>query len=117
LTWAEQTEVLAAVLDAAAVGGLPIFSNAVKVLEVAARRFKRWNTIRQDQTLQDLDELSVDELGDAVTFLFAGELDAHRRYLPCVDAYEARSMVWRARARQPWSMPGCGTFSGSSSMD
>ncbi|MGF1647180.1 MAG: phosphotransferase family protein [Kineosporiaceae bacterium] len=87
LPWAAESEVLVDVMDAFA--GLPIFSNSVKILDFAAKRFSRWNAIRYDQTLQDLDELSLDQLGDAVTYLFANDLDRHGRYVVLIDAYEA----------------------------
>jgi tetratricopeptide (TPR) repeat protein len=37
----------------------------------------------------ELGDLSLDQLGDAVNFLFAGDLDAHGKYVLFVDAYEA----------------------------
>jgi aminoglycoside phosphotransferase (APT) family kinase protein len=88
LPWAAESEVLASVLDEFMLG-VPVVATAVKVLDVAARKFKRWNTIRHDQTLRELDEMSVDRLGDAVAYLFAGDLNVHGRYVLFVDAYEA----------------------------
>jgi hypothetical protein len=67
LPWAAESEVLASVLDEFMLG-VPVVATAVKVLDVAARKFKRWNTIRHDQTLRELDEMSVDRLGDAVAY-------------------------------------------------
>ncbi|BCJ73772.1 hypothetical protein CS0771_33160 [Catellatospora sp. IY07-71] len=87
LSWAAESDLMTSVLNEAS--GVPVFGVAVKVLEIAARRFKRWNLIRHDATLLELNELTVDQLGDAVVYLFAQDLEKHGRYLLCVDAYEA----------------------------
>ncbi|WP_406296650.1 hypothetical protein OG948_13885 [Embleya sp. NBC_00888] len=89
----QQSEVLADLADA--VGGLPIFRTVGGLLRVAGRsseRFRRWRWLKNDETLHRLDELDPAELADAATFLFAEDLrsaSAERRYLVCVDAYEA----------------------------
>jgi tetratricopeptide (TPR) repeat protein len=69
--------------------GVPVFGSALRVVEILSRRLRRWKTIRNDPTLQELDDLPHDRVGDAVTYLFAQELNEHGRYLLCVDAYEA----------------------------
>ncbi|MFF5230742.1 phosphotransferase [Dactylosporangium sp. NPDC000521] len=87
VSWLSESEILTSILDEAS--GLPVFGIAVKALDIAARKFKRWNLIRHDPTLMELTELTLDQLGDAVVYLFARDLDAHGGYLLCVDAYEA----------------------------
>ncbi|MEU0933096.1 hypothetical protein [Embleya sp. NPDC005971] len=89
----QQSEVLADLADA--VGGLPVFRTVGGLLRFAGRssaRFKRWRWLRNDETLQRLDELDPAELADAATFLFAEDLrlaSVEQRYLVCIDAYEA----------------------------
>ncbi|GCE02063.1 aminoglycoside phosphotransferase family protein [Embleya hyalina] len=89
----QQSDVLADLADA--VGGLPVFRTVGGLLNLAGRsseRFRRWRWLKNDETLQRLDDLDPAELADAATFLFAEDLrlaSAEQRYLVCVDAYEA----------------------------
>ncbi|MEU6579115.1 hypothetical protein [Streptomyces sp. NPDC046805] len=75
--------------------GLPIFGSAVGLIKLGQRALvggRRRRTIRQDETLQDLDNLSNADLVDAVTFLFAQDLRASSEaqpYVIFVDAFEA----------------------------
>jgi tetratricopeptide (TPR) repeat protein len=87
LPFLRNSEAVAVVLDE--VADVPVFGSALRVTEILARRLRRWRTIRHDATLQELDELAPEQLGDAVTYLFAQELNALDDYLLCVDAYEA----------------------------
>ncbi|HEY0007284.1 MAG TPA: hypothetical protein VGB55_01045, partial [Tepidisphaeraceae bacterium] len=82
------SEVLTAVFDQAT--GVPVFGSAAKLLDRAARAAKRWNSIRHDETLQELDSLSLPQLSDAVTYLFASDImQFDRPAVLFIDAYEA----------------------------
>lgn len=87
LPFARSSEVIGTVLSE--VSELPIFGSAVRVTEILARRLKRWRTIRHEPALRELDDVPHDQLGDAVTYLFAQDLNTCGDYLLCVDAYEA----------------------------
>jgi hypothetical protein len=87
LPFAHTSEVVATVLGE--VSELPVFGSAVRVMEILARRYKRSRTLCHEPTLRELDELPHDQLGDAVTYLFARDLNAHGDYVLGVDAYEA----------------------------
>ncbi|MEV6930902.1 phosphotransferase [Dactylosporangium sp. NPDC051485] len=85
----ENSEVLASLLDNAT--GLPVFGTAARLLDAGARSVRRWHHIRANETLQELDNLQLPQLMDAVTFLFAADIKetAERTPLLFVDAYEA----------------------------
>ena len=75
---------------ASAVGGIPLVGTAAKLLHAAGSGVARWHRIRHDPILIQLDDLSVSELSDAVTYVFAGDVTADgRRPVLFVDAYEA----------------------------
>lgn len=82
------SEILTEIVDAAA--GLPVFGTATKLLDATAHRLRRWQTVRGDPVLGELDRLPLPELVDAVSYLFAAELTgAGRPYALFVDAYDA----------------------------
>jgi aminoglycoside phosphotransferase (APT) family kinase protein len=105
LALAENSEILTDVLDE--VAGLPVFGTAAKLLEAGVRRAARWRWMRSDPTLQELDDLDLPALGDAVAFLLAEDLKAaDRPYVLFVDAYEAlvggTARVGRVTAIDGW---------------
>lgn len=73
------------------VTGLPVFGTAAKLLDAAARRVWRWQQLRGDATLRELDTLPLPQLLDAVTYLFAADLRDTAPAAPVlfIDAYEA----------------------------
>ncbi|MFF4285292.1 hypothetical protein ACFY0R_08210 [Streptomyces sp. NPDC001633] len=91
--FAEQSEVLSKILDDAM--GFPVFGTAaglVRLTDRALTNRQRKQRIKSDPTLQDLDNLTNAELGDAVSYLLAEELreaSGDRPYVLYVDAYEA----------------------------
>jgi aminoglycoside phosphotransferase (APT) family kinase protein len=85
----EGSEILTSILDEAT-SGLPVFGTASRLLAAAGKSVRRWQMVRQDETLQELDQLQLPQLMDAVTYLFAAELrQAGRDVVMFVDAYEA----------------------------
>ncbi|MER5864666.1 hypothetical protein [Kitasatospora sp. NPDC002040] len=91
--FAEESEVLSKILDDAM--GLPIFGTAAGLVRLTGRAVanrQRRHRIESDPTLQELDSLSNADLGHAVTYLFAQDLQRsaeERPYVIHVDAYEA----------------------------
>lgn len=87
----KQSEILTEIINDAS--GVPVFGTAARLIDSAARRYRRWQWMRRDETLQVLDRLSLPELTDAVSYLFAEDLRAAiaeaERYVVFVDAYEA----------------------------
>jgi aminoglycoside phosphotransferase (APT) family kinase protein len=88
IPWLAQSEVLGSVVGEA-MTGVPLFGNAVALLEQVSKRFRRWDTIRHDPTLGELADMSAELLGDAVVYLFAQDLEAHGPHVLFIDAYEA----------------------------
>mgnify|MGYP001263287881 CR=1 FL=1 len=93
LPFAQDSEVLSSVLDAAS--GVPVFGTAiglVRLLERARSGQRRRRALKIDTTLKQLDELPNAELVDAVTYYFAEDLrddSTERPYTIFIDAYEA----------------------------
>ncbi len=90
LSLVEHSDVLTAVVDEAS--GVPVFGASVRLIDWATRRLRQWHWIRNDATLQELDLLTIAQLADATTYLFAEELSrqaAKAPFLLFVDAYEA----------------------------
>jgi hypothetical protein len=87
----EHSEVLTEIIGEAS--GVPVFGAGLRLVDWATRRLRKWHWMRNDQTLQELDTLSIVDLADAVTYLFATELAASSRdgvpFVLFVDAYEA----------------------------
>jgi len=87
----EHSDVLTDILDGAS--GVPVFGTAVRLTDAAARRVRRWQWIKSDATLGELDELSSGRLMEAVTFLFVRDLLAgvvpDSPPVLFIDAYEA----------------------------
>ncbi|MEV4625363.1 aminoglycoside phosphotransferase family protein [Micromonospora sp. NPDC049523] len=85
----ENSEVLTSLLDQFT--AVPVFGTAVKLIDLADRNLRRWHQLRHDETLRELDQLSLPQLMDAVTYLFAADLRASGRapQVLFVDAYEA----------------------------
>jgi hypothetical protein len=108
--FAEESELLSQIVGDAA--GLPVFATAVglvKLVERLAWSARRRLRVRRDETLRRLDSLSVGELADAVTFLFAEDLrvaSTDKPFVLFVDAYEAlvpaRGRTRRAAATDVW---------------
>lgn len=77
LPFLTQSEVLGNIFDG--VANLPVFATAlglVKAVDAASHHVLEWQRIRKDPVLQQLDSLSLTQLADAVTYLFAQELKA-----------------------------------------
>ena len=85
----ENSEILTELLNN--VTGVPIFGTAARLLDSTARGVRRWHHIRNNETLQELDNLQLPQLMDAVTFLFATDVKETAGHTPLlfVDAYEA----------------------------
>lgn len=93
LAFAEHSEILTEVLNDAS--GVPVFGTAAKLIEAGATKYRRRQWIRRDETLQVLDELTLEELFNAVGYLFSTDLReavaGSAPYVVFVDAYEALS--------------------------
>lgn len=93
LPFVGESDVLGDIVDAAS--GLSVFGTAVALLQLVGRvavGARRHYRISHDGTLSQLDDLSNQDLVDAVTFLFAEDLrqaSDQRPYCLFVDAYEA----------------------------
>jgi tetratricopeptide (TPR) repeat protein len=93
LSFVNESDVLGNICDS--VSGLSLFGTAASLLQLAARfagGARRKYRISHDETLSQLDELTNQELVDAVTYLFAEDLrqaSEERSYCVFVDAYEA----------------------------
>lgn len=93
MPFAQESEVLSAVLDSAV--GVPLAGSAVQLVRLAERARTGVQTrrrIAEDETLRQLDELPVSALTDAVTYLFASDLregSKDRPYTVFIDAHEA----------------------------
>ncbi len=91
--FAEESDVLSKILDDAM--GFPVFGTAAGLVRLTDRVLtgrQRKQRIKNDPTLQDLDNLTNAELGYAVSYLLAEELREASRARPFVlfvDAYEA----------------------------
>lgn len=90
-----QSEILADLIEVA--GDTPVFGvvvNLVKSLDKLGRKTKRWQRVRHDSDLQDLDRLDAHEMLDALTWFFAKDLlqvlgERSRRAVIFLDAHEA----------------------------
>jgi hypothetical protein len=95
LPFIEESQILSDIIDAAS--GLSVFGTALSLMQLlnkAATGVKRKRRIHGDETLSQLDELSNQDLVEAVTFLFAEDLresSSEQHYSIFVDAYEALS--------------------------
>lgn len=104
LPFVDESELLTQVLGDAA--GLPVFATALGLVRLVERltwTAKRRRRIRQDETLRRLDSLSVADLADAVTFLFAEDLreaSGEQPFVLFIDTYEAM-VPTRGRGRRP----------------
>ncbi|TDC74584.1 aminoglycoside phosphotransferase family protein [Actinomadura sp. 7K507] len=92
LPFVDESEALSQVLDGAA--GVPVFGTGVGLLRLLGKArsgMRQRHTIKSDDTLSQLDDLTNAELADAVTYLFAEDLrdGSDRPYVIFVDAYEA----------------------------
>ncbi|GAA2893374.1 hypothetical protein Acy02nite_28120 [Actinoplanes cyaneus] len=91
LALVEHSAILTEVLDQAS--GVPVFGASMRLVEWATRRVKKWRWMRTDEAIRELDTLTLTELADAVTYLFATELAqggrARAPFLLFIDAYEA----------------------------
>jgi aminoglycoside phosphotransferase (APT) family kinase protein len=76
---------------ASSIGGVPLVGTASKLLTIAGSNLRRWHHVRNDDVLQELDGLRLDELTDAVTYLFVRDLRSDLTNYPIlfIDAYEA----------------------------
>jgi tetratricopeptide (TPR) repeat protein len=110
LPFTDESELLTQIVGDAA--GVPVFATAVGLVKLVERLAwstrRRWR-IRHDETLGRLDSLSVADLADAVTFLFAEDLrdsSADKPFVVFIDAYEAlvptRLRSRRAGAADVW---------------
>jgi tetratricopeptide (TPR) repeat protein len=90
-----ESEILADLVEAA--GEAPVFGvvvNLVKGLDKLGRKAKRWQRVRNDVDLKNLDQLDAHELLDALTWFFAIDLlavlrESSRRAVVFLDAHEA----------------------------
>ncbi len=89
------SEILAELIDAA--GETPIFGvvvNLLKGIDKLGRTARRWQRVRHDADLLNLDRLDTHELLDALDFFFARDLlqalqERHERCVIFLDAHEA----------------------------
>lgn len=95
LSLVTESEILADLIEAA--GDTPIFGavvNLVKSIDKLGRKAKRWQRVRHDADLQDLDRLDTHEMLDALTWFFAKDLlqvlgERGGRAIIFLDAHEA----------------------------
>lgn len=75
------------------VTSVPILGSVTGVIELGSRakhRIERWHRARRDGVLRQLDSLSMEHLSDALTHLFAEDLNSSSDfYLLTVDSYES----------------------------
>lgn len=76
---------------ASSTGGLPLVGTASKLLQVVGGSVHRWHHLSNDDVLAELDNLQLDELTDAVTYLLVRDLrsDDTKHPVLFIDAYEA----------------------------
>jgi len=90
-----QSEILADLIEVA--GDTPVFGvvvNLVKSLDKLGRKAKRWQRVRHDADIKDLDRLDAHEILDALTWFFAKDLlqvlgERGQRAVIFLDAHEA----------------------------
>ena len=90
-----ESEILADLIEVA--GDTPVFGvvvNLVKSLDKLGRKARRWQYVRHDADLQNLDRLDAHEMLDALTWFFAKDLlqvlgERGQRAVIFLDAHEA----------------------------
>jgi tetratricopeptide (TPR) repeat protein len=72
-------------------GGLPLVGTASNLLRAIGRGARKWAHVRSDEVLNQLDDLLIGELVDAVNFLFVRDLMSETNEKPVlfVDSYES----------------------------
>ncbi len=104
LPFIEQSQILSEIADSAV--GLPLFATASSLVRLVSRAFsstRRWATVREDSYLAGLDELPAENLGDALSYFFAHDIDQHARetsrgYVLFIDTHEALTSTNSHRA-------------------
>ncbi len=90
-----ESEILADLIEVA--GDTPVFGvvvNLVKSMDKLGRKAKRWQRVRHDADLRNLDRLDAHEMLDALTWFFAKDLlqvlgERGQRAVIFLDAHEA----------------------------
>lgn len=87
--FAEGSAILVDILSS--LGGLPLVGTASNLLRAVGRGARKWAHVRSDEVLNQLDDLLIGELMDAVNFLFVRDLMSGTNDKPVlfVDSYES----------------------------
>lgn len=92
-----ESEVLSELVSAMTeIPGVGLVVSVVRLLDLLSRRGAKWQRVREDPDLQNLDRLDAHEVLDALTFLFARDLkeSISGRTEPLAVFFDAHEALW-----------------------